>query len=662
MNEERSPQDQLIVPDATEFSHSQLQKHDFHFLLIASALIALGFFLPWLNTNSLFSHVTINGSFMISEAGKIESYGFLIVLLLLSIPICTGIIGYYSYARKNSEKLFTICISLATLFPLYFFVALTLSAGGRESRQLMEIASHAAGIGAGAILMIIGSLYYAYFVIKEISKKRWALEGPLWRFGAMGGAISALITYLLLRLVENPKAVIWIVLLTFGGGIIVTGIFYKNFRKQLNYTAAIALGFLNSVHFAASLILISFLHNRFSDSAMETSFSLMLFLLWIMAAIQIGFAIAAVAFVGSAYPLASLASQNDEAGEQVFDNDESPTHAAIDQDLPVELKRGSELTFAELVHRHRIKLIIIGSCLLIGFVVWLFVRPTPEKFANAIAKSRCSCEDTYTNESTRLYTQFLNAFEKTRYPNKQQARDELNKLLEPVNTSYSSCLTIVGAEFDKIKRNYIQSPKSSARFEKTYLSKTGSCTPVGREKLEKLWGTAEQNINTIASQIPDSNRIKSDLIGNTIPGWRFELASEIKQLAISNVSSLAGRMEYLLDLKLENYNSQTYHEAQVIATYIESDYGWQLDNLREVYITWDNPLEVNEWRTVVPLANCTFSVSDSLKIAWRTSEYSGEIISGPDAPGVRLPNSSRYFLRSREERPIIVRFTYRPIR
>jgi len=84
---------------------------------------------------------------------------------------------------------------------------------------------------------------------------------------------------------------------------------------------------------------------------------------------------------------------------------------------------------------------------------------------------------------------------------------------------------------------------------------------------------------------PDIERIKSDLIGQKIPGWMFSYLSEFKSSEILKVAKSTDTIEYHVKFNLIDSNSSNVHDCELTLIYIHNDKGWILNDLNTLYIT-----------------------------------------------------------------------------
>ena len=174
---------------------------------------------------------------------------------------------------------------------------------------------------------------------------------------------------------------------------------------------------------------------------------------------------------------------------------------------------------------------------------------------------------------------------------------------------------------------------------------------------------AGKYIKEIIYDIPDIERIKSDLIGQHILGWSFDAISEFKQSNISNTTKNPTRIEYEIDLSLVGITSPLtdIHEAKIMVTYILGDNGWYFNNVKELFITYIYTAPVNEWLSINPLKNATYSIIHKGQRFWVQDGYYGRKykVGGNDGESYRLTSPQIYIL-SRDSKPVDIIIKYIP--
>jgi hypothetical protein len=311
------------------------------------------------------------------------------------------------------------------------------------------------------------------------------------------------------------------------------------------------------------------------------------------------------------------------------------------------------------------KVLVLSSCmLLICFVIVynLFIKADPVKDGKDLAKSYCDCTDElYKNNSTTMES-FINDFDSKKFKMRIEARNLLNKLLQDNQSKYISCTQKVNLKYIERLADYnAKADQNASIFQQTYAMINNACNNSSNNDIVNLQSEIETKIKSISDPEPDIEKIKADLIGQSIPGWKFSYISEIKSGTISNVNRMTDRIEYQVDLHMVGYNNtnDNYNDAQIIVTYTQND-AWYFNNVKEIFITYQYTVPSENWVTIFPIQNCRWNCGDDQKTVWKTFDWGTEIMSGPDAANATLPNSNSYMVKSREGHPVSLKLTYKP--
>jgi hypothetical protein len=169
-------------------------------------------------------------------------------------------------------------------------------------------------------------------------------------------------------------------------------------------------------------------------------------------------------------------------------------------------------------------------------------------------------------------------------------------------------------------------------------------------------------IKDIRYDIPDIERIKSDLIGQRILGWSFDALSEIKQSNISNTTNNPTRIEFEIDLSLIGLTSpQTdIHEAKILVTYLLNDNGWYFNDVKEIFITYTYTAPLNDWLSISPIKNSTYTIIHKGQRFWvKDGSYGRKYKGGVDGESYHL-SSYQIYISSRESYPVEIIIKYSP--
>ena len=304
-------------------------------------------------------------------------------------------------------------------------------------------------------------------------------------------------------------------------------------------------------------------------------------------------------------------------------------------------------------------IIVVSSIIILYGGYYFFLKPDPVKDALNVAAAYCECQERYNDGMLNMNQKFIKEFDTYGFKTRREARNRLNELQNAANTENDKCTSAAQEKYYDSRNRYLDDQEMLSSFDLAYNSQSGSCYPSNQSKLSSLYSEVENKITSIKDPEPDIEKIKTDLIGQKIPGWNFDYLNEFKSAEIINVTRGNDRVEYQIKFHLRDEAKNSEHDCEVLSVYLQGDQGWYFNNVHMFYITYENQIPSDQWIRITPLQNCTMSVADNQKLFWRTENSTSEIKSGPDAPNMILPNSNSYLIRSREGYPVTVKFTYR---
>jgi hypothetical protein len=293
-------------------------------------------------------------------------------------------------------------------------------------------------------------------------------------------------------------------------------------------------------------------------------------------------------------------------------------------------------------------------------VYQFFLKADPERDGKRAAASYCDCTVGDNDAVIRMAEEFIKNFPSSKFARRADASAKFDEMRASLSRASTECRIKADSQLNELRHRYATDQERLTEFNFALTAQQGACFPENGPRTDAVGVEAQNLINSIKDPEPDLDQIKADLIGKQIPAWKFEFLNEIKGGKIQDVARAANRIEYRVLFNLHKATTNSDHDAEVMVAYSLEPQGWAFNSVRELWFTWDNLIASERWTTITPLQNHSFNISDDKKLLWKTSDFGREIRSGPDAPGVQLPGSSRYLIRSREGMPVIVRFTYRP--
>lgn len=263
------------VEQASSSASSQSPQNSFQgniLLLIAAMLIVIGFFLPWINTggyggrnydfdDSNFGVPSINGGNLISLVGKIPEIGWLLTIYLILVPIGGIIVAYNASQRTFSEKAMMFGVASAIYIPLSLFILyLSIPKSDLFGGDFLSVGMF--NLGIGFIMMVIGGAYCLIYAIGRISQNMKNVSSPqIFKFGGIGGLVTGVLIYLIMYNMGemgNPgTSIVFIYLIFVIAGVLLSCYLYRTNGTFTNYHSGIVTGFIFSVAYVLTLLVIA---------------------------------------------------------------------------------------------------------------------------------------------------------------------------------------------------------------------------------------------------------------------------------------------------------------------------------------------------------------------------------------------------------------------
>ncbi len=313
---------------------------------------------------------------------------------------------------------------------------------------------------------------------------------------------------------------------------------------------------------------------------------------------------------------------------------------------------------------NKYKFILLSiTILLIAFILVynLFIKADPVKDGKNLAKKYCACSQELNESNLTSMKSFYDEFDNKKFKSRLEAKNSLTNILQENQTKYNSCVQTVDSKYQEQLANYnSKGGKNIYTFQQTYSSLINSCNNNNNGDILSSRNRIDEKIRTIVDPEPNGEKIKTDLIGNTIPGWTFNYLSEFQTFNIDNTIKGNERIEYLISLKLLASNELKPHDAQIKIVYSLNDNGWYINELKEVFITYVNVAPLNEWLNITPLQNCNYNRIDQGHKYYVQDPCTGQTIEqGPDRQEVSL-HCNNVYIKSRESTPVEIIFKYFP--
>ena len=338
----------------------------------------------------------------------------------------------------------------------------------------------------------------------------------------------------------------------------------------------------------------------------------------------------------------------------------NPIQQANNIDIGVWLNKSGKILI-EWFSRNKIILISIASAIIVLYgVYYFFLRHDPVKDGKIAATAACDCFTKNIDEKIKVNEEFVKSFESYGFKKRQEARNKLQEMQNSVDTENTTCINASQQKFNDLRNRYIAKQEMVGKFDFTYNSQFNGCNPSNQSKFTSLYSDVENKIISIIDPEPDIEKIKTDLIGQQIPGWRFAYLSEYQSADILSTTRGSTRAEYQIKFQLIDKISNSQHDCEVVAVYLLGDQGWYFNDVRMIYITYTSTAPLNSWFKITPLKNCRYSILDQGHNYWAQDGYWGKKYqAGPNEAGFNL-TSSEIYIMSRESQPVDIVFKYFP--
>jgi hypothetical protein len=297
----------------------------------------------------------------------------------------------------------------------------------------------------------------------------------------------------------------------------------------------------------------------------------------------------------------------------------------------------------------------------------LFIKHDPERDGRRAASAWCDAHQRSINAIIRTQKQFIASFASYHFKTRVDAHGKIQEL----TTSLENSADIREAlnKWSELRKRYDGQPDKLAIFDNAYSLGIQRYNEPNTE-IVSLNHAIDTKIFTIHDPEPDSGMISGYLIGKQVPGWIFNKISEIKRVSILGVNHEGNNLKYTLDLALSDARTGGDYGADVVLTLVDGAYGWQTQDVQEIFITHTVTAPVNQWIPVVRQTNGSYTIIDEGHRYWITTDNpwgwpltwlpSDKKYKG--GPGERPANltSSTVYIMSREREPVDLVFKYFP--
>ncbi|MFZ1561629.1 MAG: zinc ribbon domain-containing protein [Saprospiraceae bacterium] len=336
--------------------------------------------------------------------------------------------------------------------------------------------------------------------------------------------------------------------------------------------------------------------------------------------------------------------------------DKMDESSSSDQPIPDQNTSGVGISGTQ----KRLALVMLAIIVLGGLGYYFFLMPDPKRDGKKAALAYCACEEKYQLEMTRVYEDFLMHFDSFQFISRKEATIKLDEYVNIANRQHASCQAQTGVANAALQNKYLNNSKAYGAFDLVYGQYISSCNSSNGFEMNPSFDRIKEKISSIVDPEPDLEKIKNDLLGRSIPGWKFSYLAEFGEASILNTTKGIDRVEYQCLFKLVSNQAQSQHDCEILVAYGLDDSGWSIADLQMIYLTYTNKAPVNDWQRVRPLSDCRYTIIDNGQRYWiSTGSYGSKYKGGPDGDSFTLTDSE-VFIMSREDYKVDLIFKYTP--
>jgi double zinc ribbon protein len=285
------------------------------------------------------------------------------------------------------------------------------------------------------------------------------------------------------------------------------------------------------------------------------------------------------------------------------------------------------------VRSHALLLSVVsGSVVALFIVYYAFIKPSPTADAKTAALGYIDCQTAYKAKVDSAYQSFMDQFANQNYRIRADAERNLEALLSGGRQVYNTCSGMADTKYNESTARYRDDSDDSDAFSEAFSENNGRRKSAQEiEQSSSLFAAANEKILSIRAPMPDSNRISTDLVGQSMDGWNFSYASEFKGIKIVTQKLDGDALVLRTHLNLDDYNTKEAYLAVLDLNYsLNSNGEWDYHGLTQLvhdraevnYFKNDEVFLVGRWRW--PDNYATYSADGSWSGKWDDgSEWSG---------------------------------------
>lgn len=309
---------------------------------------------------------------------------------------------------------------------------------------------------------------------------------------------------------------------------------------------------------------------------------------------------------------------------------------------------------------HLKKILTVAFLLICAVILWsIFIKKKPTTEALSLVEDQCQCFKEFNENVVNEYSNFLNSFDPKNYATRSSARQEFFNIGRRLEEKQNNCLSLVHGEF--IRRKAFFTQEKQMIFLDTYYTNQNQClTNRANDELQRLSKELENKLSLIELIPPTADRLKNDLIGKEVPGWKFSLISDFQTFDIINKVRSTFQLEHEVHMTLSNKSSDKSYTCNATVVYKILGDSWVFDRIQFISLSYTENFHPNQWTSITLIPNCNLTYENQQRLSWKTNAFGRTLMTGPDQPETIIPFSRSYLIKSREQYDVNVDLTFTP--
>ncbi|MFT4523029.1 MAG: hypothetical protein ACI8ZN_001981 [Bacteroidia bacterium] len=428
--------------------------------------------------------------------------------------------------------------------------------------------------------------------------------------------------------------------------------FFKQAKESRNNMILSTIGFV-------SLVIIPFASNSFLtektslDSAFEVisiSFQLGYFI-----ALGLFLVIAIISYVGRE----KVASSNPNLPQGIVEEDGQRTYRMSSPSDPIDW----------MMHHPKLIGGIVLCLAAAGIYYYINYAPNADRDGERAAEYICNCDEKLATQSDEYFHEMESKIKSGELSSGTEAMKLLKKKNYQLAKKHRKCRGAALKKRELLITEYRTSEGDNHRFIEAFDAKLKSCPDTTeRNERNEFFAGLKTLIKTLPNPAPDATRIREDILGKNMAGWKLRLDEEIVELKSDTGSFIELKdgtpsVKIKLTTKLKGIKSEDYFVTHGVIVYTLSEDDWEIEDYQNDSIHAFYAVDNENWKDIYIYGFYDFSTITLLTkepLIWRIRGF--EEKTGSSDYGKSMPLNFRYSVQAAKSDSTFVhlKFTFLP--